>query len=365
MKPFDIIVPVYGAFHDARAAMESVLAAQSLADFRLIVIDDASPENFTAFAGDLATHPKVEIVRNSGNLGFSGTVNRGMAMHPDRDVVLLNSDAIVFGDWLDRLSRILREDPAVGTITPMSNAATILSYPLDCADNADALETDWREIDEICARIDADPVEIPTAVGFCMTIRRACLAQVGPFDAARFGRGYGEENDFCMRALARGWKNVAACNVFSWHRGASSFKGERESLAARAQDLLRELHPHYPGMVGDFLRRSPLAPLRAEIDARRARGSGGGFLIVGDAAGADETAALHLRRDGRKRWRLAFASGAPLPNLRPFVADEPPASIRQQLVRLGVSRLRFARDAAAPHALRDVAASLGLPIEIA
>ncbi|HMN72035.1 MAG TPA: glycosyltransferase family 2 protein [Rhodoblastus sp.] len=363
MNPFDIIVPVYGAFHDARAAMESVLSSTNLADFRLIVIDDASPDDFAAFIGELADHPKVEIFRNPENLGFSATVNRGIAMHPDRDVVLLNSDAIVYGDWLDRLSRILRDNATVGTITPMSNAATILSYPHDCVDYADRLETDWWEIDEICARIDADPVDIPTAIGFCMAIRRACLDEIGPFDAARFGRGYGEENDFCMRALAHGWTNVAACNVFAWHRGASSFKGERERLAARAQDLLRELHPHYPGLVGDFLRRNPLAPLRAEIDAQRARKSGSGVLIVGDAEAADDRPALRLRREGRKRWRFAFATGAPLPNLRPFEADEPLASLRQQLLRLDVSRLRIARNATAPRALRDAALSLDLPIE--
>lgn len=364
MNPVDIIVPVYGSFHDARAAMESVLASGNIADFRLVVIDDASPEHFADFLGPLASHPKVLFHRNPVNLGFSATVNFGMAMHPDRDVVLLNSDALVYGDWLDRLNRILRDDPAVGTITPMSNAATILSYPLECVDYGQPLETSWRDIDLFCAQIAGDPIVIPTAIGFCMTIRRACLAQTGPFDAARFGRGYGEENDFCMRAKALGWKNVAACNVFAWHRGASSFKGDREGLSARSQKILAELHPEYSRLVGDFRRRDPLALLRAELDARRVRHAASGLLVVGDRPLGQLSGrpAIRLRPEGRNRWRFSFDSGEPLPNLRTFAADEPLAGIRQQLIRLNVARVVVQKSARAPDALASAAELLGLPI---
>src|SRR5690606_40059987 len=46
-------------------------------------------------------------------------------------------------------------------------------------------------------------MDIPRAVGFCMYIRRECLDQIGLFDEERFGRGYGEENDFSMRSEER------------------------------------------------------------------------------------------------------------------------------------------------------------------
>lgn len=365
MTRFAIIVPVYGSFADARAAIESVLSSNNIADATIVAIDDASPDDFADFLGPLAAHPRLELHRNPVNLGFSATVNRGMAMHPDRDVVLLNSDALVYGDWLDRFARILREDPRVGTITPMSNAATILSYPFDCVDNSAPLETSWRDMDDMCARIDADPVVIPTAIGFCMAIRRACVDEIGPFDAARFGRGYGEENDFCMRALARGWKNVAACNVFAWHRGAASFKGDRESLSLRAQKILAELHPHYAGMVGDFLRRDPLAHLRAELDARRVRRSGSGTLLAGRAQAPTQFGRHDIRlcRAGRRRWRLSFDSGEPLPNLRIFATQESMESIRQQLLRLGVTRVVLPPHGSGPVALERAARSLGLTVE--
>ena len=86
-------------------------------------------------------------------------------------------------------------------------------------------------------------VDLPTAVGFCMCIRRACLDQVGLFDAERFGRGYGEENDFCMRAAGAGWRNVLAGDVFVYHEGAVSFSGERLALTETAGKTLASSIP--------------------------------------------------------------------------------------------------------------------------
>ena len=70
-------------------------------------------------------------------------------------------------------------------------------------------------------------MEIPTGVGFCMYITRSSLNAVGLFDADRFGRGYGEENDFCMRAAKSGYKHVLAHNTFVYHAGGVSFGEEK------------------------------------------------------------------------------------------------------------------------------------------
>ena len=91
------------------------------------------------------------------------------------------------------------------------------------------------ELDAACRAANAGrSVELPTTVGFCMYIRRAALADVGLFDAETFGRGYGEENDFCLRASARGWRHLLACDTFVYHEGAVSF-GAGASAAARAR----------------------------------------------------------------------------------------------------------------------------------
>ena len=56
-----------------------------------------------------------------------------------------------------------------------------------------------------------------------MYLRRDCLDAVGVFRDDLFAQGYGEENDFCLRARHLGWRHVAAPGVFVAHRGAQSF----------------------------------------------------------------------------------------------------------------------------------------------
>lgn len=267
----DVVVPVYGGRALALQAIASVLEAETKEAYELVVVDDASPDPL--LQGELkalAEAGLITLVVNECNIGFVGSANRGLGLHPDRDIVLLNSDARVFGDWLDRLLAALRT-PRTATATPLSNAATILSYPATLCENRLPLETDIAQWDRLCATIDMPVVEVPTGIGFCMAISRACLDQVGVFDEARFGRGYGEENDFCLKATGAGWRHIAATGVFVWHSGGNSFGEERDALIAKAQVTLETLHPGYAATVGRFIRRDPLDPMRRALDVARIR----------------------------------------------------------------------------------------------
>ena len=88
-------------------------------------------------------------------------------------------------------------------------------------------------------------VDIPTAVGFCMYIRRECLDATGLFREDAFAQGYGEENDFCLRARRLGWRHVAVPGVFVAHTGGASFGAARAQLLARNAAVLERLHPGY------------------------------------------------------------------------------------------------------------------------
>jgi len=111
---------------------------------------------------------------------------------------------------------------------------------------------------------------LPTAVGFCMLIRRAALNALGDFDRATFGRGYGEENDFCMRAAAHGWRNVLADDCYVVHAGGGSFAPL--GLKPNGDNLARLLarYPHYSAQVAKFIAADPLAERRATVSARYA-----------------------------------------------------------------------------------------------
>jgi len=272
----DVIVPVYRGLPDTRRCLDSVLNASTSVPFQLIVINDASPEpELSAWLRDLAARePRITLLENPENLGFVGTVNRGMALNPSHDVLLLNSDTEVAGDWLDRLYRAAYRHADTGSVTPLSNNATICSYPRFCENNALPAGLDTAGLDQLCAA--ANPgasIDIPTAVGFCMYIRRDCLQQTGLFDVEHFGKGYGEENDFCMRARAHGWRHQLALDTFVLHTGGVSFGDSKTPREQAAYETLKQLHPEYDPLVQAHLRENPGQAARHAIDKARIRQS--------------------------------------------------------------------------------------------
>jgi Predicted glycosyltransferases len=128
----DIVIPVYKGVRQTRACLESVLRAHGKAPVEIVAIDDASPEpEISEFLRALAREGRITLLANPSNVGFVQSVNRGMGLHPDRDVILLNSDTEVANDWVDRMAAAAYSAPRVATVTPFSNNATICSYPFE------------------------------------------------------------------------------------------------------------------------------------------------------------------------------------------------------------------------------------------
>ncbi|MEO7642978.1 MAG: methyltransferase domain-containing protein, partial [Ramlibacter sp.] len=196
----DIIVPVYRGLSDTQLCINSVLASRCQTPWRLVILNDASPEpEVTHWLREIsATDSRILLLENEENLGFVGTVNRGMSSSSLNDALLLNSDTEVANDWLDRLRQAAYCDARVASVTPFSNNATICSYPRFCEPNDLPAGCDTAGLDKLFAQTNAGQViDVPTGVGFCMYIRRDCLNEIGLFDVEQFGKGYGEENDFC------------------------------------------------------------------------------------------------------------------------------------------------------------------------
>ncbi|MEG2279725.1 MAG: methyltransferase domain-containing protein [Comamonas sp.] len=274
----DIIIPIYRGLVDTQRCIESVLkqAHHIQAKCQIILINDASPEPaLSAWLREFtAQNPHIILIENDSNLGFVGSVNKGMALNPTHDVLLLNSDTEVANNWLDRLKAIAYQHPNTGSVTPLSNNATICSYPKFCESNDLPTGLDTSELDEICATVNsAQSVSIPTGVGFCMYIRRDCLTDVGYFDEQRFGKGYGEENDFCMRALNAGWQHMLALDTFVRHSGGVSFGDSKTQREQAAYSILQQLHPTYDALIQQHLSDNPAQAARHKIDKKRLQDS--------------------------------------------------------------------------------------------
>lgn len=270
----DIIVPVFKGLVDTQTCIDSVLASSNQTPFRLIVINDDSPEpELTEWLRHkAAADRRIILLENEENLGFVGTANRGMALASHTDVLLLNNDTEVANDWLDRLRAAAYSASNVGTATPFSNNATICSYPRFCASNELPPGQNTASLDALFARIHhRATLDIPTGVGFCLYIRRDCLTQVGLLDTEQFGKGYGEENDFCQRAIQAGWRNLHALDTFVRHTGGVSFGDSKSPREIEAMATLRRLHPQYESDVQAFVAADPARIYREAIDIERLR----------------------------------------------------------------------------------------------
>jgi GT2 family glycosyltransferase/glycosyltransferase involved in cell wall biosynthesis len=241
----DIIIPVYNGYEDLQRCIPSVIRHTDLTKHRLVLIDDCSPDPRIAPYLDTLGSGQILVLHNEKNLGFSGNVNKGMTLSKDRDVLLLNSDTIVTAGWLDKITACARREDSIGTVTPLSNSATLCSVPVICQDNP---VPEPFTIDEYAALIERCSLhrypEITVAVGFCMFIKRCVIEDVGLFDAATFGRGYGEENDFCNRALQLGYHHVLCDDTFVYHKGTASFDTEeKQALLREHESILLQRYP--------------------------------------------------------------------------------------------------------------------------
>jgi hypothetical protein len=122
-------------------------------------------------------------------------------------------------------------------------------------------------IDAVAARIPFGIADIcaPTGVGFCMAMGRNWVKQLPSLDTI-FGRGYGEEVDWCQKASKLGGRHLALSSLFVEHRGGESF-GSQEKIALVAQNntLIERRYPKYAQSVQDFIAADPLLGSRLAL----------------------------------------------------------------------------------------------------
>ena len=289
----------------------------------------------------------ITLLRNEVNMGFTRTVNSGMALHADRDVVLLNSDTIVHGDWLDRMVACAYSAPNVASVNPLTSqfGCNVSCYPALTNKFDGDLELSGKELSQICARFNnGNYVDVPRTVGFCMYIRRHALLDVGYFDAENFPVAYGEETDFCHRADKAGWRHRVAGDAYVEHFEGKSFGERKQELKQSMVAALARLHPDRMDSDQRFARLDPLRPLRKQVDLGRLHRLMGGkedlrVSSAHDCVESNDHVALVLDTETNA---LSFASDVDsqsLPNLGRLKLPDDLAEFDRMLRVLGVTCL--------------------------
>lgn len=271
--PLAVVVPVYAGYAPTLACLSAL--RDTLADVpegvHVVVVDDAMPDRRLARAvARLCAQAGFTLLHHSANTGFPAAVNTGLRFLAGHDVIVLNADTLVAGPWVQELRKVAYATADTGTVTPLSNAAGIVSYPTPTSPAPMPDSPAVARLMQVAQAANAGcAVDLPSACGFCMFLRHDCLAATGLLREDVFSKGYGEENDFSQRASAVGWRHVAAVGAFIAHVGGVSFGTAGDVLCQHNQSVLARLHPGYQAHVARWMAADPLHEARRRMDIVR------------------------------------------------------------------------------------------------
>lgn len=257
LPPVSIIVPVYGDWESLEKNAKSL--KRNISRFsrnQVFFVNDCGPE------ANQIEQKLLQLIggrknffyhRNSENMGFVKTCNFAALTLADKnnDVLLLNSDAVTTKSFLVEMQKVLYVKGDIGAVCPRSNSATIFSVPMS-PDRVYSMDESYRIYKQLKRKLPKYYLS-PIAHGFCILIRRDMIDRFGLFDEI-YGKGYGEENDFCMRIRERGFKCAVANRAFVFHYKARSFTAERrEELVEKNEKILIQRFPGYRQLIQDYV----------------------------------------------------------------------------------------------------------------
>ena len=161
----------------------------------------------------------LRLIRNSDNRGFPAAANQGIQAARGEQILLLNNDTIVTTGWLARLLRALKSDSRIGLVGPCTNCCSgpqQIEPTYDSLEDLDGFAWEWSKTNT--GQIE-DHFRL---VGFCLLIRRDVVDKIGLLDEG-YGIGLFDDDDFCYRAAAAGFRMVIARDAYVHHFGSRTF----------------------------------------------------------------------------------------------------------------------------------------------
>jgi GT2 family glycosyltransferase/glycosyltransferase involved in cell wall biosynthesis len=259
-----VVIPIYNAAEHVRQLLESIESTNPNYPVRWLLANDASTDStiepllqsFAARFPDCRT-----VLTHATNGGFIVTCNDALREVGADDVILLNSDTLVYDGWVRRLVEAAYESEDIATVTPLSNNASAFSVLKGVGQS--------NQINAMLSERKHRAIDIPTGVGFCLYVKRHVLDKIGPFDTV-FERGYGEETDLCQRAVRAGYRNVLTPNVFIFHTGNASMVSAGvvapgESTVQEHETIIGQRYPGYNGKVQAFIASGVVRQLNRDL----------------------------------------------------------------------------------------------------
>lgn len=247
--PVDVGVCVYNSPEEVRRCIDSVLRTRGRED-RLIIVDDGSRDDTAQLLRDVVSvHERVLLIRHALNKGYTRSANDVLRASNKPYVILLNSDTELSAGAIDRLVACGEGSKHLGIVGPLSNAAGWQTVPVlhaaaggfEVNPLPEGLGLDGMA--RACASESVGPALVPLVNGFCFAVKRAVIEAIGYLDEEAFPIGYGEEDDFCLRAGDHGFLCAIATDAYVYHSKSATFTSERRKVLAKQGGVaLRSKH---------------------------------------------------------------------------------------------------------------------------
>ena len=271
-----VVIPNLNGAGWLKDSIESIYA-QTMQDFELIVIDNASTDESKAIAQSYVGRSNYTLIENDKNTGFSYAVNQGIRAAKGEYVALFNNDAFAEPDWLEQLIATAEQDKRIFAVSSLM----IRHFERDLADDAGDYVTllgfACKRGDGMKARRYTKPCRVFSACGGAALYRKSILDEIGLFDETFFA--YYEDVDISWRANSLGYKNVYCPTAKCYHicgatTGAvrynpfKSIQSGRNSILLPYKNMpLLMLILNLPFLLAGYLLKTAMFRLRGFGDA--------------------------------------------------------------------------------------------------
>lgn len=224
-----IVMLSWNAAQFTKLALESIRRYTS-GEYEIIIVDNGSAPETVEW---LRTLEDVRVIYNAENRGYAGGNNQALAAARGEYIVLLNNDVVVTEGWLDDLLCAFDRVPGLGVSAPRSNRIAGDQIV------ADAVYGNVNEMHEFArgrrSFFRAQGYLTDRAIGLCLCVDRRVIEEIGGFDE-QYGAGNFEDDDFCLRVRAAGYRIFVCNDVFIHHFGSQTFAANKVDWTATMRE---------------------------------------------------------------------------------------------------------------------------------
>ena len=246
MMRISVIVLAWNGAAFIENCLRALLAQNQ--DAEIIVVDNASPDDTIAVVEKFL--PRVQLIRNTANLGFAGGNNVGIRAATGDAMVLLNQDTVVQPGWLRAIADTF-DDATIGivgckSLYPDARGIQHAGGVVEPG-TAQTRHIGWGEQDAG----QYDSLSEPDYVtGAALAIRRAVVARLGGLDEKFFPAFY-EEVDYCYRARRAGFRVVYQPRAVLRHFETTTLPVNYQRVAAYQHNRIRFVLRHWDARALD------------------------------------------------------------------------------------------------------------------